>query len=106
MHEDKPIFAETTEYNLQSLRKRKENLMNFPFKISTLSVLALGCCVLSNIAAIAQTEQSSEALSPEEIQELYYPELVTPSEAEGLTPEQRENLQLEQGDVLDQVPSL
>lgn len=80
--------------------------MNSPFKISTLSLLVLGCYTLSNIAAIAQTEQSSERLSPEAIQELYYPEIVTPSEAEGLTPEQRDNLQLEEGDVLDQIPNL
>jgi hypothetical protein len=84
--------------------------MNLSLKVLTLSSLStfvLGGYIILNTAVIAQIN-SSTAPSPETMQELelYYPEIVTPSETEGLTQEEKDNLQIEEGDIFDQPPGL
>ncbi len=81
--------------------------MNFSpktFIFGVLSIFILGSYDIANTIVIAAAEQSPTEQSPPSTQELFFPEIISPSESKGLTPKEKEKLQLEEGDVMDQVP--
>ncbi|MBI2707369.1 MAG: hypothetical protein HYX35_03535 [Proteobacteria bacterium] len=81
--------------------------MNFSKTISTfgiLTVFIIGSYIIANTGTFATASRSPAMQPSRSAQELFYPEIVTPSESEGLTPKEKVKLQLEEGDVMDQVP--
>jgi hypothetical protein len=92
---------DTPLIGFMTTKNRKESFMNFSIRALIMSAFILGSYSTAHAAVMAPP---SATQSSQSTQEFFYPEIVAPSESEGLTPQEKEKLQRDVEDVMDQVP--